>query len=150
MNTTLTRRRDPSPSLEEIRAMSDKQAEAVPIEQMCDAVYAEMEHKEALLTVDQINEIEHALKEQGMSRRTALLLLTEPWASLENKVCNNREYAISVAFAQGFAQNAKIYKGLAELMTQAAIWAELALGARGDAEEIQAIAEAENEGPTVQ
>lgn len=130
--------------------MSDEQAGAVPIEQMCDAVYAEMEHKEALLTVDQINEIEHALKEQAMSCRAALLLLTEPWASLENKVRNNREYAISVAFAQGFAQNAKIYKGLAELMMQAAIWAELALATRSDVDEIHAIAEAESEETTVQ
>lgn len=139
MNTTLTRRRDPSPTLEEICAMTDEQANAVDIDSLHDAVYADLEKREALLTIDDVRTIGLRLEKGNKSERATLALLTKSFSWLDANVNNDRQFAFYVADAQRFAEHSMaFYEGLASMMREVSTRAEFALAGRGDREEILA------------
>ncbi|MDR0776764.1 MAG: hypothetical protein LBE81_09030 [Azonexus sp.] len=107
-----------------------------------DALFAKMEAQGPLLTMENMDEIEAAWHSQRRGRRAALALLTKPWAQLCQQVIEDRDFAVTVAQVKMVADEAEMYKGLAELMKTASTWALMALASRDDMVEVIAEAKA--------
>jgi len=79
---------------------------------------------------------------QRCNRRVALAILTKPWAWLNQQVIEDRGFAVAVAQIKMLADEAGLYKGLAELMESASLWSDLALISREDMNEVMEEAKA--------
>lgn len=116
--------------------MTDEEINAMPPDDFADAVFIQMETKEPLLTCEDMDEIEAMWERQRRTRRAALLLLTKPWAWLNQQVTENRDFAVAVAQIKMLADEVKLYKGLAKFMEEASLWGMLALADREDVDEV--------------
>ncbi|MDR2625035.1 MAG: hypothetical protein LBC37_01735 [Zoogloeaceae bacterium] len=113
--------------------MADEEINAMPSDDFADALFARMEAKEAFLTCEDMDKIEATWKHEKRSRRASLLILTKPWAWLNQKAIADREFALAIAEAwQSNEENIQFYKGLVEAIEQANIWAMTALCGRED------------------
>ena len=59
-------------------SLSGEEINAMPPEDFADALFAQMEAKEPLLTCEDMDEIEAMWERQRRDRRAALMLLTKP------------------------------------------------------------------------
>ena len=119
-----------------LSTMTDEEINAMPRDDFADAIFAELETKEPLLTCEDMDEIEAMWKRQTRTRRAALVLLTKPWAWLNQQVIEDRGFAVAVAEVKILADEAGLYKGLAKLMETASVWSMAALAGREDMSEI--------------
>lgn len=122
--------------------MTDEEIDAMSPDDFADALVAQMEAREPLLTCEDMDEIEAMWERQRCSRRAALGLLTKPWAWLNQQVTENRDFAVCVAQIKECADTIGLYKGMAEFMEAASVWGMVALAGREDMSEILAEAKA--------
>lgn len=122
--------------------MTDDEIDAMPIDDFSAAIYAEMKGAPALLTCDEMDQIEALWESDRQNRRCALILLTKPWDWLSQKVIEDREFAVTVEQCRILAEGAELYKNLAHLMEAVKVRALIALASRDDMSDIQAEAEA--------
>ncbi len=130
-----------APSLD---GLTDEQINAMPEDDFCDALYASLQKQEALITCEQMDEIEQLWETERRSRRACLLMLTKPWAWLNEQVMNDREFALIAVQIMDIANTGKMYQGLADLMGTVSGWTMAALASRGDMSEVMAEARADN------
>lgn len=123
----------PAPSFS---GMTDEEVGTMPPDDFADALYARLETKEALLTCEDMDEIEALWERHRRTRRAALALLTKPWAQLNQEVIEDRGFAVAVAQIKTFADEVGLYKGLAELMEAVSVWCMVALAGREDMSEV--------------
>lgn len=116
--------------------MASEEINAMPPDDFADALFAKMETKEPLMTCEDIDELEAMWERQRGNRRAALVLLTKPWAWLNQQVTENRKFAVAVAQIKMLADEVGLYKGLAELMEAASVWSMVALASREDMSEV--------------
>lgn len=119
-----------------LSGMTDEEINAMPHDDFADALFAQMEAKEPLLTCEDMDEIEAMWERQRRNRRAALVLLTKPWTWLNQQVTEDRDFAVAVAQAKILADEAGLYKALAELMEAASVWSMMALASREDMSEV--------------
>jgi hypothetical protein len=125
--------------------MTGAEIEAMPPDEFSDALFAKMEAAEPQLTCEDMDKIEAVWMSQKRDRRMALVMLTKPWAWLNQQVSKDRDFAKAVAEVEQYASRASLYKGLAEMMETAVVWCMLALAGREDMQELCNEAKAEYE-----
>lgn len=119
-----------------LSGMTDEEINAMPPDDFADALFAQMETKGPLLTCEDMDEIEAMLERQRRNRRAALVLLTKPWAWLNQQVTEDRGFAVAVAQIKMLADEVGLYRGLAEFMEAASVWGMIALASREDMSEV--------------
>lgn len=115
-----------------LSGMTDEEINAMPPDDFADALFAQMATKTPLLSCDDMDEIEALWERQRCNRRAALVLLTKPWAWLNQQVSEDRGFAVAVAQIKMLADEAELYKGLAKFMEAASAWSMMALASRED------------------
>lgn len=116
--------------------MTGEEINAMPPDDFADALIAQMETKEPLLTCEDMDEIEAMWERQRRNRRAALVLLTKPWAWLNQQVTEDRGFAVAVAQIKMLADEVGLYEGLTEFMEAASVWSMVALASREDMSEV--------------
>jgi hypothetical protein len=130
-------------SVKTLDDLTDEQIEALPMDEFADKLIARMKPQEALLTCEDMDEIEAMWERDKRNRRCTLALLTKPWEWLDQKISKDREFAVIVAQIKQYAEEEKFYKGMAELLGTAHVWAMVALSGREDMKEVIAEAKAQ-------
>lgn len=102
-----------------------------------DAMEARVTEAGKLLTCDEMDLIEERWRDGTRDRRCSLIMLTEEYPSLRQKVMESREFAEAMASVMGAArQQAKFLAGLSDLMRQVEVRAMLALANREDMDDV--------------
>jgi hypothetical protein len=123
--------------------LTEEQIESLSSDGFASGLLAIVKDKKAILSCEDMDRIEAKWQSDKRLRRSALLLLTEPWECLAQRVSEDRKFAVIVALIMQYAREAKLYQCLAEMMETAHVWTMVALSGREDMKEV--IAEAETE-----
>lgn len=119
--------------------MSEVDINAMSNEDFTDALFAQMRERQPLIDCDGMDFIEAEWDAQRRNRRAALVLLIKPFTWLEQKVIEDRDFAVAVAEVEAFAIKTNgFYSMIAELMKFTEWQAKLALCGRHDMDEIRA------------
>jgi hypothetical protein len=108
--------------------MTGAEIDAMPPDDFAATMFTAMEKAEAVLTCEDMNQIEALWDQQRCERQTTLLMLTKPWADLNQKIAEDRNFALAVAEVTQYANETKFCRGVADLINQAGTWTILALG----------------------
>lgn len=122
----------------------EKAASAQMSDQECDALLAQMDAREPMLSCDDMDKIEKQWVERRAARRCALVLMTKPFSWLREQVENDRDFALAVADVLSCTKNIDYYKGMVDLMEQARLWSMMALACREDMSDLITEAETGN------
>jgi hypothetical protein len=124
--------------------MTGAEIDALSPDDFAATMFTAMEKADAVLTCEDMNQIEALWNQQRRARRATLIMLTTPWADLNQKVAEDRDFALAVAEVMQYAEETKFYRGVADWIEQAGTWTMLALVGREDMREL--LAEARREG----
>jgi hypothetical protein len=124
--------------------MTGAEIDAMHPDEFADTLFATMEKAEAALTYEDMDQIEAMWNQQRRERRYSLVMLTMPWADLNQKVAEDRDFALAVAEVMQYANETKFYSGVADLIERAGTWAMVALAGREDGKEL--LAESQGKG----
>ena len=98
-------------------------------------VFNEIETAGAVMTMEEMQQFERLLQENGVARRAHLAVLTKPWAEINESIVNNREGAEAIANVLE-CLDVEFYQDLAKFVQEAKRRMLLSLCGREDMEEI--------------
>ena len=101
-----------------------------------DALVESLRKQGPLLSCDDMDAIEAMWERQRTNRRAALVLLTLPWAELNQKVSEDRAFAVAVAAVLQILGETALYRELTKLLDAAEGWCLVALAGREDMREV--------------
>lgn len=117
---------------------------AMEPEAFANAMEARLTEAGAILTCDQMDEIEQRWRDRTMERRCSLIMLTEEYPNLRQKVIEDKAFAEAmVSVLHAARAEAKFLKGLSDLMEAVDVRAMMALVHREDMQQLFAEYEAE-------
>lgn len=109
--------------------------DAMDREDFADAMLDKLLKEDAVFQKHELVRYEKTLDDSAASRRMALAMLTMPYRELEEKVRNDKAFAISVAKAAKTFDH-ELYRQTAELVEKAQIHIMVALTSREDMQSI--------------
>jgi len=105
--------------------------------------------QEAILTIEQVDEVEKAWMGLYDTRRCTLGILTKSFKEIEQLVKDDREFALTMAAICECNRELKFYKDIKDLLERATLTASMALCSRKDFPEISTEAKAEIEAEAI-
>lgn len=124
-------------------SLSDEQVNALSMDDFVERLLAQLQGSDAQISCEDMDAIEKRWTENTRWRRCSLVMLTQSWKSLSEKVEADKDFAAAVAQLFVLRENIEFYKGIVNLLECANSWCMTALAGREDIDELIESAERE-------